>query len=50
MVDFIETGKINTTNTHIHYCSLFWYATGTSIKKLEDMESVAITTKAVNLM
>jgi hypothetical protein len=51
MVDFIETGKINITNTHICYYSLFWYVMGTSIKKrMEDIEPVAITTKAVNLM
>ena len=49
MVDFIETGKINITNTC--YYSLFWYVMGTSIKKrMEDIEPVAITTKAVNLM
>jgi hypothetical protein len=29
----VETGKIDTPNTHIHNCTLSWLVTGTSIKK-----------------
>jgi hypothetical protein len=34
-MQIVERGNINTLNTHIHGCSLFWSSTGTSIKRGE---------------